>query len=72
MSDFEKDSVQLQSPEGSSVKAVGRRTTMTLSISEEDKYAVKRFALEHGVTVSDLLHMWIERDCHSPEKGGTE
>ena len=46
---------------------VGKRgagaTTMTLSISAEDKYKVKDYALRHQTTVSDLLHGWIEEHC---------
>lgn len=32
-------------------------TSMTISISQADKDLVKRFAFEHAVTVSDLIHM---------------
>lgn len=36
---------------------------ITLSITGEDKLLVKRYALEHNTTVSDLLHNWIQENC---------
>lgn len=36
---------------------------ITLSIISEDKLLVKRYALEHNTTVSDLLHDWIQKNC---------
>ena len=36
---------------------------ITLSITSEDKLRVKRYALDHGTTVSDLVHMWICEHC---------
>lgn len=36
---------------------------ITLSITGEDKLLVKRYALEHNTTVSDLLHNWIQKNC---------
>lgn len=38
-------------------------TTITLVISQADKDRVKAFALEQNVSVSDLLHRWIEDYC---------
>lgn len=38
-------------------------TVMTLSISQEDKAKVKAWAAKHGMSVSDLLHRWIEERC---------
>lgn len=38
-------------------------TTMTLAISGEDKAKLKAFAARNYISVSDLLHMWIERYC---------
>lgn len=52
-----------------SVKAVGRprkrqdATQITLIISKADKEKVKAYAFNHAVTVSDLLHRWIEENC---------
>lgn len=40
-----------------------KKTTMTLSILAADKLRVKQYALEHGTTVSDLLHEWITQNC---------
>lgn len=39
------------------------KTTITLSITKEDKARVKQYALAAGTTVSDLLHDWIEQNC---------
>lgn len=56
---------QTQSP----AKAVGRprkrqdATQITLIISKADKEKVKAYAFNHAVTVSDLLHRWIEENC---------
>ena len=36
---------------------------ITLSITDEDKLIVKKYALEHKTTVSDLLHIWIQENC---------
>lgn len=38
-------------------------TTMTVSISQADKDRVKAYAFHHALTVSDLLHQWIELHC---------
>lgn len=38
-------------------------TTITLSISREDKALVKSLAARKGLAVSDLLHQWIEQAC---------
>ena len=36
---------------------------ITFSITDEDKLIVKKYALEHKTTVSDLLHFWIQNHC---------
>ena len=38
-------------------------TTMSISISKADKLKVKKYAFEHTVTVSDLIHIWINQHC---------
>lgn len=38
-------------------------TTMTISISQADKDQVKSYAFAHAVTVSDLIHTWINLHC---------
>ena len=38
-------------------------TTMTISISQADKDQVKSYAFAHAVTVSDLIHTWINEHC---------
>ena len=47
--------------------ATGRRrkrgadaTTITLSISREDKERVNELAEKRGLSISDLLHFWIQ------------
>ena len=37
--------------------------TMSISISEADKLLVKRYAFDHALTVSDLIHTWINQHC---------
>jgi len=43
-------------------------TTMTLSVSLEDKIRIKEYAARKCMSVSDLLHIWIEEAC-SEEQG---
>ena len=38
-------------------------TGMTISISQADKDLVKTYAFAHAVTVSDLIHTWINQHC---------
>ncbi len=38
-------------------------TCMTISISQADKDLVKDYAFAHAVTVSDLIHTWINENC---------
>lgn len=38
-------------------------TTMTISISQADKDLVKAFAFSRALTVSDLVHTWINEHC---------
>lgn len=38
-------------------------TSMTISISQADKDLVKSFAFRHALTVSDLIHTWINEHC---------
>ena len=38
-------------------------TTITLSISAEDKTRMKRHAARNIMSASDLLHKWIEENC---------
>ncbi|MBR3158800.1 MAG: hypothetical protein IKF14_06810 [Atopobiaceae bacterium] len=42
-------------------KGKSERTTMTISITFEDKKALKQAALDKGVTVSALIHEWVEK-----------
>lgn len=35
------------------------RTTLTLSITVEDKAELKKLAIANGVTVAGLIHQWI-------------
>ncbi|MBR3312863.1 MAG: hypothetical protein IKG18_01855 [Atopobiaceae bacterium] len=45
----------------SEAKGKPGRTTMTISITIEDKRALKQAALDKGVTVSGLIHEWVKR-----------
>lgn len=40
----------------------GKRTTLTVSITPEDKKALKQAALDRDMFVADLVHEWIERE----------
>lgn len=50
--------VQLAADDETSVE----RTTMTLSMSVEDKKNLKLLAMEKGITVSKMLHYWIQEE----------
>ena len=41
-------------------RSEGNRTTLTLSITPEDKLVLKRAALEQGVSVAELVHQWVQ------------
>ncbi len=38
-------------------------TTITLSISKEDKVRVKSWAIQNDTNVSEMLHKWIADTC---------
>ena len=42
--------------------ARAERTTIQVSITVEDKTALKVMAAERGMTVAALIHEWIERE----------
>lgn len=39
-----------------------KRTTLHLSVTQEDKRALKMLAIERDTSASALLHEWIERE----------
>ena len=39
------------------------RTTLSLSITVEDKKRLKKYAVDHDTTVAALIHNWIEKNC---------
>ncbi len=41
-----------------------RQAKITLSISEQDKIAVKIYAAQNKTTISELLHVWIAEHCN--------
>ena len=46
------------------------RTTLTISISAEDKKRLKIIAAEQGTTISAVIHKWIERNEKEGRKNG--
>ena len=52
---------------GQSRKRGTGATTITLSISGEDKARFKAWAATHGTTMSDMLHDWIVQTCQGGE-----
>ncbi|WP_293673631.1 hypothetical protein [uncultured Parolsenella sp.] len=44
------------------MEAKAERTTIQVSITVEDKTALKIMAAERGMTVAALIHEWIERE----------
>ena len=49
-----------------------RQSKITLSISEQDKIAVKIYAAQNKTTASELLHVWIAEHCNSEAEGENE
>lgn len=41
-------------------KRGSERTTLTLSLSVEDKRALKQMALDNNTTVAKLVHQWLK------------
>lgn len=35
------------------------QTTLTLSMSKKDKYDLKAYALQKGISVSELIRQWL-------------
>ena len=44
-------------------KSVEKRTTLSLSLSVQDKKALKKYAADHETTVASVVHDWIQRYC---------
>lgn len=40
-----------------------KRTTLSLSLSVDDKKAIKKYAADHEVTVAAVVHEWIQKYC---------
>lgn len=44
-------------------ESVEKRTTLSLSLSVEDKKALKKYAADHEMTVASVVHEWIKKNC---------
>ena len=44
-------------------ESVEKRTTLSLSLSVEDKKALKKYAADHEMTVASVVHDWIQKYC---------
>ena len=40
----------------------GQRTTLTLSITPDDKRLLKQAALDRETSVAELVHQWVQRE----------
>jgi len=40
-----------------------KRTTLSLSLSVDDKKAIKKYAVDHETTVAAVVHEWIQKYC---------
>ena len=52
-----------------------RRTTMQISLSVDDKTALKVMAAERGMTVAALIHEWVDanrKEADTAWQKGTE
>ena len=45
------------------IESVEKRTTLSLSLSVEDKKALKKYAADHETTVASVVHDWIQKCC---------
>jgi hypothetical protein len=50
------------------VEASEKRTTFSLSLSVEDKKAIKKYAVDHETTVAAVVHEWIQKNCKRVEE----
>lgn len=50
------------------VSTTDRRTVISVSLSAEDKKALKIMAAEKETTVSGLIHEWIEKETKGAKK----
>jgi hypothetical protein len=57
------DTEELRPIAGKQSKRGENATTLTTTISREDKVKLKTYAAKRGIPVSDILHEWIEREC---------
>ena len=44
------------------------RTTMSISMTVEDKKLLKMYAAEKNVTAAAIIHDWIQNHCKKGEK----
>ena len=42
-----------------------KRTTLSLSLSVDDKKSIKKYAVEHETTVAAVVHEWISKYCNT-------
>lgn len=42
---------------------IEKRTTLTLSLTVNDKKALKKYAAEHETTIAAVIHGWIAEKC---------
>lgn len=40
-----------------------KRTTLSLSLTANDKKALKMYAAEHETTIAAVIHEWIQEKC---------
>jgi glutamate-1-semialdehyde aminotransferase len=40
-----------------------KRTTLSLSLTVNDKKALKMYAAEHETTIAAVIHEWIQEKC---------
>lgn len=45
------------------VETTEKRTTLSLSLSVDDKKAIKKYAVENETTVAAVVHEWITKYC---------
>lgn len=42
---------------------IAQRTTMSLSITKDDKMKLQEYAIREGKTAASIIHKWIQENC---------
>jgi hypothetical protein len=49
-------------------ESIEKRTSLSLSLSVEDKKALKKYAADHETTIASVVHDWNQKYCKANGK----